>query len=414
MRVLFLALEPPYPPNDGGRIRTFQLLRQLGRQCEITLLAFESAKEPEADWSPLREICREVHVLTRPAVGPSSAGQRLRLLSQRLPQAIRLYDSGPMADLLQASLAGGCYDILQVNELYLARYASLARQTPRVMDHTDVEARKQRRLLLADPQRYTPYWWLRWVEHWQWQALERRSLSWFDAHSAVSDGDAGYFRRHARGASVLVVPNGVDAASISPRPDPAGPPTLLYVGSMDYQPNAEAVLDFARHAWPSIRQAAPDVRLLVVGRNPPPEVRRLAGEPGIVVTGTVPDIQPYYRQAHALVVPLRTGGGTRLKILEALAAGVPVLSTAVGAEGLALIPGRDFLLAETPQDFAAQTVRLLADPDLRAALAARGRQTVTARYDWGAIGDRLLEVYEMAIARRQGIRNATKLAEGAA
>lgn len=402
MRVLFLALEPPYPPNDGGRIRTYQLLRQLAQRGQVTLLAFEPAKQPDADWSPLQAVCDEVHVLPRPVVGRAGAAERLRLLRRRLPQASRLYDSETMAARVQTLLAAGDFDLLHVNELYLARYASLAGQTPRVMDHTDVEALKQRRLLRADRRRTTPYGWLRWVEHWQWQAFERRSLAWFDAHSAVSEGDAAYFRRYARGAPVAVVPNGVDAAAITVRPDPAGSPTLLYVGSMDYQPNAAAVLEFVRGSWPLIRQAAPDSRLLVVGRNPPSEVQRLAQEPGIVVTGTVPDVRPYYEQAHALVVPLRSGGGTRLKILEALAAGAPVVSTAVGAEGLDLTPGRDFLLADTAQELAAQSLRLLADPALRAALATQGRQTVIERYDWSEIGGRLLHVYETAIARRRG------------
>jgi len=401
VRVLFLTLEPPYPPNDGGRIRTYQLLRQLAGCCQVSLLSFESAKQPDVDWTPLQAFCSTIEVLPRPTANRSSVKERLRLLRQRLPNAIRLYDSVRMAEHLQAAVATGGYDLLHVSELFLARYAALAYDVPKIMDHTDVETLKQRRILLADKNHYAPYWWLRWIEHCQWRTFERRSLAWFDAHTVVSDHDASYFRRYAKRTPICVVPNGVNVTEFASRPDPSGSPTLVYVGSMDYFPNVEAVLHFVRYSWPHICGKIPGVRLLIVGRNPPTEIQRLALEPGIGVTGTVPDVQPYYQQAHALVVPLKSGGGTRLKILEAMAMGVPVVSTTVGVEGLGLAPGTDFLLADTPQAFAAETIRLLCDQELRTKLATRGRKTVVERYDWSAIGDTLLKVYETVVDKHK-------------
>ena len=165
------------------------------------------------------------------------------------------------------------------------------------------------------------------------------------------------------------------------------------LGSMDYHANIDAVMEFAGKTWPGIRTAHPSARFVIAGRNPPAEVRALAGLPNIEVTGTVDDIRPWYLSAFVVVVPLRTGSGTRLKILEAMAAGVPVVSTRLGAEGLEVTDGVDIVLAESPGETMEAVDALYGPPDRWRALAEAGRRLVKKRYDWGILGERLFEIH---------------------
>lgn len=376
-------------------------MRHLAAEHSITLAAFAPHNPIDATWTPIREFCADVHLLPEPIIGRPRLAERLRMLRQRRPTALRLYYSASLATLLQQLVRVQAYDLIHVDEPYMIPYVESLAGLAKVMDHMDVEVIKQRRHLLKDAKRFQPYWWLRWLEHFQWRSFEIESLAWFDAHCAVSEHDAAYFTRHMPEVPAYVIPNGVDITGVQFRPDPSGEPTLLYVGSMDYLPNEDAVLWFSDRVWPSIKAAIPQACFVIVGRDPTPEVRALANRPGIQVTGTVPDVSPYYRGAHALVVPLRIAGGTRLKILEAMAAGVPVLSTKVGAEGLNIVSGTDLLTADTPQAFAEQAIRLLNEKNLRTSLAMQARRTVEANYDWRPIGERLVEVYRLAIIRQQ-------------
>jgi glycosyltransferase involved in cell wall biosynthesis len=167
------------------------------------------------------------------------------------------------------------------------------------------------------------------------------------------------------------------------------PNRLVFTATMNYGPNAEAAIHFATHIWPQVRAAIPDATLKIVGHGPPAPVRQLGQRPGITVTGSVPDVRPYLASAQAVVVPLRIGGGTRLKIVEALAMAKPVVTTTLGAEGLAVEPGRHLLIADDPDAFASDVIALLRDPARRASLAHAGRALVEERYDWGAIGAQL-------------------------
>ncbi|MCL5256617.1 MAG: glycosyltransferase family 4 protein, partial [Chloroflexi bacterium] len=194
------------------------------------------------------------------------------------------------------------------------------------------------------------------------------------------------------------VPNGVDATKYRVLPEQGGSKEILFIGKMDYAPNVDGALYFYHEVFPLIRQALPEARLLVVGSNPAPLVKALAADPAVEVTGYVEDVVPYYERARLSVVPLRAGSGTRLKILEAMALGRPVLSTTVGCEGLAVTPEADILIADTARGLAEQTIRLLTDLELGGRLAANARLLVESRYDWQVIGRTLLQVYDSIAA----------------
>ena len=230
--------------------------------------------------------------------------------------------------------------------------------------------------------------------------MELKLLRDCDIHLVCSAREQAILQRRVPDARIEVVGNGVDvefyseAAPAFPTPERRD---ILFVGSMDYHANIEAALEFARDAWPAMRASHPDFRFVIVGRNPPQEVRDLAAHPGVVVTGTVDDVRPWYRSAFAVVVPLRTGSGTRLKILEAMAAGVPVVSTRLGAEGLAVQDGGYSLHADTAAEMQ-QAVELLSQsPERWRALAAAGHSLVEEEYDWKRLGRRLFDIHSTAL-----------------
>jgi glycosyltransferase involved in cell wall biosynthesis len=218
-----------------------------------------------------------------------------------------------------------------------------------------------------------------------------------DAILATSEVDRGALASEVGGIPIHVVPNGVDTQYFAPgrHGDPA---LLLFTGAMTYGPNADAMRYFCAEIFPRVQALVPEASLAIVGREPPPWLRRLAGD-GIQVTGTVTDVRPWMERAAVFVVPLRMGSGTRLKILEAMASGCAIVSTTIGCEGLDVTHGEDILIADTPVAFAAEVARCLRDPTLRATLGGRARQLVERRYEWGTIGRELGDFYR-ALADR--------------
>ena len=221
------------------------------------------------------------------------------------------------------------------------------------------------------------------------KALERSVLHSAFGHLVCSAREQKQLRSIAPQARIEVIENGVDAASFTPANEPGS--SLVFVGTMDYFPNIEAAVSFARTVWPVLCRRFPRLTLAIVGANPVPEIRALSELEGVTVTGTVPDVRPYYRDAFAAIVPLRSGGGTRLKVLEAMAAGVPVISSTLGAEGLAVSPDRDILMADPghPEEWVRFVETLFDSPDLRSRIIAAGRDLAVRRYDWEVVGRRL-------------------------
>jgi glycosyltransferase involved in cell wall biosynthesis len=277
---------------------------------------------------------------------------------------------------------------------YLARSQNGSAGTRTALVFIDVNAHKFKRLLEHEQRLSLRLrWWLDWQLMQQWEA---RYADEFDVSVMMSDLDEQRVHRHNPHLNTVVIPNGVDVIGKQPLPERPGSADLLLMGTLNHAPWADAVRYFQAHIFPQIKQAIPQARMLVVG-SAPLDIEALAGE-DVIVTGYVPDVMPYYEQCAVSVVPLRSGGGTRLKILESLAYGRPVVASTVGSEGLNLYPERDLLLADEPSSFAQQTIRLLADESLRRSLIQQGRQTVERCYSWEAITDRLFTTYTQLCA----------------
>jgi glycosyltransferase involved in cell wall biosynthesis len=225
----------------------------------------------------------------------------------------------------------------------------------------------------------------------------------FDKCIMVSEHDGDTLKRAGPDIDIAVVPNGVDATAYRPLTNQSAAPVLLFVGKMNYHPNVDGAIFFCQEVFPLIKQQIPDAKLLIVGSEPRDSVQALASE-DVTVTGFVESVVPYYQQALVSVVPLRSGGGTRLKILESMALGRPVVSTSLGCEGLKVTQEENILIADTPADFVTQTVRLLRDEALRQRLITNGRNLVEGTYDWQAITQQLLHLYSETINKQQNRR----------
>jgi glycosyltransferase involved in cell wall biosynthesis len=226
--------------------------------------------------------------------------------------------------------------------------------------------------------------------------MEAKSIRDFDHCLVVSREEARLLESVTSAANISIIENGVDCANLQPLPQPSNASHLLFVGVIGYPPNADAVIYFCKSILPSIRKAIPEVRLTVVGHAPPIEVQGLALSSGaVIVTGFVNDPIPYYADASVCVVPLRAGGGTRLKILEAMALGRPVVTTSIGCEGLEVTDGEHLLIGDSAADFARQVLRLLREPELRHRITVAARKLVERRYDWSIIAETLVHTYEV-------------------
>ena len=416
MKLLFLTPQLPYPPQKGTTIRNYNLIRQLAQRHEVHLLSFVQGEDDLA-WVPeLRQYCHSIDTVLAPQRSPLR--RAWTVLSSPLPDmALRLPSAeyqAKLADLLEREEL----DVVQIEGIEMAQYGlALAanRQSPDgqrpclVFDDHNAEYVLQLRAWEID-RRYPAKWHRALYSLIQWRKLQRYEAQVcraMDAVVAVSAADCRALQRIVPGVEVAVVPNGVDSTSFAV-PTTSHPTdknkirhmaSLVFTGTMDFRPNIDAVTWFCQAILPRIKKEVFHVHFYIVGKSPPPEVRRLGEDPAVTVTGYVEDIRPYIAQSLIYVVPMRMGSGTKLKVLQAMAMGTPVIATSTGAEGIEVTPGEDVLIADEPADFAQQVIDLLNNAPLRQRLAQRGRQLMEARYDWTAIAPQLEQVYETALAR---------------
>ena len=395
MRMLWLKSDLLRPLDKGGKLRTWHLMRHLARRHEITYLAFKEPGQLDADVDGMREVASRVETVTRsePAKGTLGfyADAALHLVDP-LPYAVGKYRSREMKRRLRALLEEEAYDLVVCDFLVPAVNLPKRLPCPAVIFTHNVEAEIWRRHAVTKSGAIARA--LYRTQHTRMLRFERRTLARFEGILAVSEADRDTFATlypEAIHEPVHVVRTGVDTEYFAPAPGDAASRTLVFTGSMDWLPNEDAMQFFCRDILPLIRAAEPDVTLSIVGRAPTPAVARLASEPGIRVTGRVDDVRPYMKEAAVYIVPLRIGGGTRLKIFEAMSMGKAVVSTRVGAEGLPVADGEHLLLADEPQAFASTVIDLLRDGERRARLETAARALVLERYDWSAVAGSLEE-----------------------
>jgi sugar transferase (PEP-CTERM/EpsH1 system associated) len=394
MRILILTYWMPYPPAGGTPLRLYNLMRRLAKEHEVWLAAFTHDAEPE-DVAALEAICERVIPLpfeTRGALD-DPVGFVDYLLSGR-PTELRLYHSDEIARTLNELTTSVEFDAVEIIDSFLGLYRealSPQAQKRAILTFIDVIFRKYERISRVEQKaarRLREQLYSRMMRRW-----EPAYAAHFARCIAMSEDDRDLLLASNPALRVDIVPNGVDVDTYEMAPPADGPPSLVFVGNMSYRPNIDGMLFFCHDILPKVRAAVPDVELYIVGMDAGPEVRALAGD-GIHVTGRVEDVRPYYVQGTASIVPLRAGGGTRLKVLEAMALGRPMVSTSVGCEGIDVVDGEHLLIADTADAFAEATIRLLRDADLRERIRGQARRLVEGKYSWDAIAEKLVEVYE--------------------
>lgn len=401
MRILWTKIGGLWPPTTGGRIRSLETLSCLSRHHDVTVVTTHG---PNDDPDGLRRRlpqCERVVSLpfVAPRVGSAAFAWALaRSYGSPLPVDLRKWRVRSLRRYARALLARERVDLVVAD--FLVSWPNLPRglQVPTLLFEHNVEHQIWRRL--ADLERRPWRRALIQYEYLRMRGAERRACAKADLVVAVSEDDGRQLRALAPGSRCVSIPTGVDTDYFQPSGRPEVANRLVFTGSMDWYPNEDAILFFADAVLPRIRVHVPAATLTVVGRNPSPRVRALADRQGIHVTGTVDDVRPFVDEAAVYVVPLRAGGGTRLKIFEALAMGKAVVSTTVGAEGLALTPGKDVAIADVPQDFADTVVRLLRDTSRRRALGRAGRLLVQRKYSWPQVSREFAGWCEVVAERR--------------
>jgi len=391
MRILWIKTELLHPIDKGGRIRSYQVLRALARQHQITFLCLSDDLVASDARARAREYAQDVVVVPFQPPAKMSLGFLATLvvnLFSPLPYAIARYRSAGLRAQIHRLAATA--DLIVCDFLTPSLNVPDGLPAPAVLFEHNVEAMIwQRHASVPQHPLRRAYMRLQWRRMLQHEARECRRF----AHViAVSANDADVIRREYAAASVGCVPTGVDLEYFTPaRTRPRNSRELVFVGSLDWMPNDDGIRWFAAEVFPRVQQRIDDVRLVVVGRSPPPRLRRLASRNrAIEVTGTVDDVRPYLGRAALSVVPLRVGGGTRLKIYEAMAMGVPVVATTIGAEGLPLRNGEQILIADTPDEQATAICALLGNPARAAKLAAEARRHVQEHCSWEVVARRFI------------------------
>jgi len=399
-RILWVKTGPLHPLDTGGKLRTYNLLKELASRHRVTFLALADQNGSTGGKGPAEDYCSSR--IEVPWKEPRSRGGALFFhllanLFSSLPYAVQKYRSARMRDGITGAAAS--HDLLVCDFLFPAVNMDGNLRIPKLLFQHNVESTIwERRYRLQKSPGGRVYFRMQWK---RMLRFERETCGIFDGIATVSPKDSETLREGMRLRNVLGdVPAGVDADFFSPRPQRRRPRQIVFTGSMDWMPNEDAVLYFTREIYPRIKAVVPGAGFTVAGRRPSSRLKVLQkADPSIRITGTVEDIRPYMASASVMVVPLRIGGGTRIKIFEGMAMGVPVVSTSIGAEGLPVTHGGNILLADDPGDFARSTVSVLKNESLAGKISSDALRLVRARHSWKAVS-RIFEDYIAETAER--------------
>jgi|ABEF01.1.fsa_nt_gi sugar transferase (PEP-CTERM/EpsH1 system associated) len=387
--LLFLNLRFPFPPHRGDSIRAYNILRGLARQFRITLVTFYDDKRELEGLSALRDVCAEVRTVPRPRWG--GRARAAKSLFGSAPLQNGLWYSVEMQRTIDDALDTCQPDVVQAQFFRMGQYISDA-PVPRLLDLGDALSLNLRRR--AGREKNPALRWLTALEAARVTEFERAIVRDFDKAVVCSPVDRAAIQSADSDLGLEIIENGVDLDYYTPGDPPpaAEPPTMLFTGTMDYFPNTDAAYHLVQDVLPRVRERVGDARLLLVGANPPRGVRALAGEPGVVVTGRVPDIRPYFASADVFVSPMRCGSGTQNKNLEAMAMGLPVVTTTLGGAGVRAVEGEAMFRVDGAENLATRTVELMTDGDLRGAMRGHARAYVEREHGWDRITDKLAQL----------------------
>jgi sugar transferase (PEP-CTERM/EpsH1 system associated) len=400
MKVLFLSAWFPFPPDNGSRIRIFNLIKHLSKEHDITLLSFSrGGKVTEYRLVMMERYCSTVWVVPLAPFRPSSFHSILGFLSSRPRSLVDTY-SRQMQRLVGQVVEEQDFSVIIASQIDTAPYAAPVKGVPGILEEIELTTPWEKyahQEHIGRRLRYGLMWW-------KTRRFVARLLRQFDGWTVVSQQERATVLSIAPGCRrAAVVPNGVDPDRYTGDFGAPESGTLVFPGALTYDANFDAMAFFLRKVFPIVRARQPGVILRITGKTDGVPVDRLPSDEGVILTGYLEDVRPTVAQSWVCVVPLRVGGGTRLKILEAMALGTAVVSTSKGAEGLEVTPGEDILIADEPTEFADAVVRLLSDQTLRAKLTANGRRLVGELYSWETCAQKLEQLLYQVVEQRRRI-----------
>jgi glycosyltransferase involved in cell wall biosynthesis len=402
MNILFLSTRSPYPLISGHSLRTYHILKGAAEKHNVALVTFTQLGDElkEENLKHLRSFCRAVYPFRIP-IDMSRIKLAVSLflnLFSPLPFVARKYDAPLMRRKIREIIERDCIDLVHADMLPLAVYMNEFKELPTLLVNHNVESMRLHRWFKTElnplKKAYLGIQWLK------LRSFERSAMDKFDGCVVVSEIDKQFLRQMGVSKRLFVVPNGTDTEFFKPSSIRSKRDSVLWIGHMDVYTNRDAVLYFWRQIYPIIRNQHPHVQMTFVGTAPPKEIVRAGKTDGqIKVTGFVDDIRPYVHEAAVMVVPIRIGSGTRLKILDAMAMGKAIVSTSVGCEGLKVNNGENILIADDPKDFAHRTTALLKNEKMRLSLENNAR-SLAKTYDWELIREQQEIVYQEIIGTR--------------
>jgi sugar transferase (PEP-CTERM/EpsH1 system associated) len=395
VQILFITDYPPYPPISGDLIRVYNLILRLAKQHQVSLAVLLWTPDEADSLSHLREFCHRVETVSlrwRHPLVHLPGLIHYALLGK--PLELRLLYSEKLESKIRQLVSTEEFDIVHIEQSRMALYLEAlppGARCARILAFQNIAADQYARLFRVERSLITR------ARHLLFSLMMRRweplYAERFDSCITVSEVERSLLMAANPRLRVNVVPNGVDTRMYQPLALEERRPALLFIGSMSYGPCVDAAIYFCNQILPRIRQAVSCVELWIVGAGPTPEVSALSSDV-VHVTGRVDSVLPYYKKSAISVVPLRAGGGTRLKILESMALGRPVVSTSIGCEGIDAIDSEHLLVADSPEQFSMQVIRLLTDRRLYESISTNARRLVVDRYDWDIIASQLLDVYQ--------------------
>ena len=396
LKILYVCHRFPFPPKRGGKIRPFNMIRHLsasGHEVTVASLARSLAEAEEGKGIAPHCARFEMDVTSLPL----QAARMVLRLPTPVPSSMGYFYSAPLARRIQRLLASERFDLIFVHCSSVAQYVARARGIPKILDFGDMDSQKWLEYARYKPFPLSAGYWL---EGAKMERAERRLARQFDLCTATTRAEWETLEGYGTGVATDWFPNGVDSAYFAPSAAAYDPDTICFVGRMDYYPNQECMFEFCASVLPRVRARRPQARLLIVGADPSPAVARLGELPGVTVTGSVPDVRPYLHRSALMVAPLNIARGTQNKILEAMAAGVPVIVSRMAAGGVDAAAREHFLVADDPEDQTAAILRVMEDKDERGRLAAAGRARMLSHHNWSASMQRLDRIIERCIAGR--------------
>jgi len=399
MKILWVKAGGLVPLDVGGKIRSYQIIRELSRKHEVTLFTFYPTQLDDSH-PELRQILSRVVCVPLPLPASRSLGEYadyIRRICSFHPYTMAKYYRPEVFRSFNQLLESETHDVLVCDFVHPAGIIPWDFPCPKVLFAHNVEAQIWQRYYQVTR---NPIWKLAtWREYRAMKRVERFYVQQADHLLTVSEPDRRFFSQYIDPSKITVISTGVDLDYFQPSQSGENPNALVFTGSMDWLPNDDGIRYFLNEILPRVRRYVRDVKLSIVGRRPSGNVKALARDKGAEVTGRVQDIRPYVRQASVYVVPLRVGGGTRLKIFEAMAMGKAIVSTSIGAEGLPVTNGENIVIEDDPERFALSVARLLNDPAARARLGLAARQMVEERYSWRAVAAEFDSALENVLAK---------------